>query len=344
MNEKCWCLIMTFNLQNRRYIGNKYKLLSFIRSVIEAENIEFSSFADLFAGTGVVSEYFLDLGKKVVINDNLYSNFIFYQAWLSNNDFDANKIKNLIEYYNTKKDFMTDNYFSDNFSYTYYSYEDAKKIGSIREHLETIRPTLSSREYYILLASLLYASDKIANTVGHYEAFLGREPITRGVKLEMLNLKKYKNTPQIYQEDANFLANNIMTDLVYLDPPYNARQYVNFYHLLENLAEWKKLPVAGKTLKMPRKEKMSQYSTANAKEAMGALIKSLKTKYILMSYNNTYKANSGASINKITDEDIRKMLGAVGEVKSFDINYRFFNSGKTNFNNHKEMLYLCKVS
>lgn len=334
---------MMYNLQNRRYIGNKFKLLSFIDSVIETEGLVFSSFADLFAGTGVVSEHFLNFGKKVIINDNLYANFVFYQAWLSNGFFDKDKINGLIKYYNTSTDFIVDNYFSDNFSNTYYSYEDAKKIGSIREHLEFIKDTLTPREYYIILASLLYTADKIANTVGHFEAFLGRQPVTKGVELQMLNLKKYKNTPDIYQDNANLLAKHIKADLVYLDPPYNARQYVNFYHLLENLAEWKKLSVAGKTLKMPRKEKMSQYSTAKAKQALGELIKSLNTKYILLSYNNTYVANSGASINKITEQDIVSMLESVGHVKKFDTNYRFFNSGKTNFDNHKEILYLCTL-
>ncbi len=334
---------MTYNLQNRRYIGNKFKLLSFIDSVIETEGVEFSIFADLFAGTGVVSEHFLSLGKKVIVNDNLYSNFVFYQAWLSNGDFDQTRLNKLIHYYNTATDFIIDNYFSDNFSNTYYSYIDAKKIGSIREHLESIRPTLTHREYYIILASLLYTADKIANTVGHFEAFLGRQPIIKGVELQMLNLQKYKYAPDIYQKDANVLAKDINADFVYLDPPYNARQYINFYHLLENLAEWKKPSVIGKTLKMPRKEKMSQYSTASAKEALFELIKSLKTKYILLSYNNTYVANSGASINKITEQDIVYILKTMGNVKKFDTNYRFFNSGKTNFDNHKEILYFCKL-
>ncbi|MBU4457771.1 MAG: DNA adenine methylase, partial [Candidatus Omnitrophica bacterium] len=29
-------------------------------------------------------------------------------------------------------------------------------------------------------------------------------------------------------------------DVAYIDPPYNARQYINFYHVLENLAKWEK--------------------------------------------------------------------------------------------------------
>ncbi|MDR1027591.1 MAG: DNA adenine methylase [Rickettsiales bacterium] len=335
---------MAYNLQNRRYIGNKFRLLPFIDSVIEREKIIFDSFADVFAGTAAVAEHFMAQGKKAVINDNLYSNFIFYKAWLSNLDYNGSKMADLIRYYNESTDFIKNNYFSDTFSDTYFSYADAKKIGSIREHIESIKNELLEREYAILLSSLLYTTDKIANTVGHFEAFLGKRPDIRGVKLEELNIKKYRYTPKIYQMDANKLIKNIKADVLYLDPPYNARQYVNFYHLLENIAEWEKPVVSGKTLKMPRDEKKSQYSQANAKNALKDIVGNAKAKYILLSYNNTYLANSGASINKITEEDIVSILESVGKVKKFDTDYRFFNSGKTNFDNHKEMLYLCKVA
>ncbi len=334
---------MTYNLHNRRYIGNKFKLLPFIDSVVSSEHLSFNTVADVFAGTGVVAEHFMQNNKKVIVNDNLYSNYVFYQAWLSNAEYDKTKIEKTLYYFNSSKEFLHDNYFSDTFSHTYYSYEDAKRIGSIRDCLEQLKPTLTLREYYILLSSLLYTADKIANTVGHFEAFLGKKPIDKGVILEPLNIKQYARTAKIYKENANQLITSISSDLLYLDPPYNARQYANFYHLLENLAEWNKPKVKGKTLKMPRADKMSKYSTSSAKESLEELISFAKTKYILLSYNNTYKANSGASINKISEEDILSILSKVGEVKKFDINYPFFNSGKTNFNNHKEILYLCKL-
>lgn len=41
-------------LHNRRYIGSKHKLIEWIFSIINAE-CEGDSFADVFAGTGVVS-------------------------------------------------------------------------------------------------------------------------------------------------------------------------------------------------------------------------------------------------------------------------------------------------
>jgi adenine-specific DNA-methyltransferase len=331
------------NLQNRRYIGNKFKLLSFIDSVIRDEEIVFDSIADVFAGTGVVSEYFMSQGKRAIINDNLYSNYVFYNAWLSDESFNAQRVKELLEFYNKSTGFISDNYLSDTFSGTYYHYEDAKKLGSIREHLETIKDELSRREYMILLSSLLYTADKIANGVGHFEAFLSTPPQEKGVVLQGLDIKKYKQSPEIYQMDANALVKQITSDILYLDPPYNARQYINFYHLLENLAEWKKPSVSGKTLKMPRDEKKSKYSLSSAKNALRELVSNSKTKYILLSYNNTYKANSGASINKISEQDIQDILGSIGEVKRFDIDYKFFNSGKTDFDDHKEMLYLCKI-
>lgn len=112
-----------------------------------------------------------------------------------------------------------------------------KKIGYIREHLETIRTTITKREYYILLASLIYAADKIANTVGHFEYFLKNKPNDSDFKMESLEIND-KLSSVIYNCDANSLVRRIKCDIAYIDPPYNARQYVNFYHVLENLARW----------------------------------------------------------------------------------------------------------
>ena len=334
---------MTYSLQNRRYIGNKYKLLSFIEQVLYEENIKYNSVVDLFAGTGVVSDFFMSHNKKVVINDNLYSNYVFYNAWLSGGEYSRNKIEELIDYYNRSNGFLRENYFSNTFANTYYSYSDALRIGSIREHIEGIKSSLTKREYYIVLSSLLYTADKIANTVGHFEAFLAKPPKEKGVVLENLNIKKYNIDPDIYQEDANILVRNIKSDLLYLDPPYNARQYVNFYHVLENLAEWKKLPVYGKTLKFICDEKKSQYSQSKATLALSDLVNNTNTKYILLSYNNTYSAKSGASINKIKSDDIISILTSVGYVKKFSVKYPSFNSGKTYLPNHEELLYLCTL-
>ncbi len=300
--------------------------------------------ADLFAGTGVVSEFFLEKGYDLIINDNLYSNFACYQAWLSNEDFRQEIIDKYVDEFNkidsTK---LENNYFSEIYGGKYYSNNDAKKIGYIREEVERTKPKIQSREYYSLLASLLYAADKAANTVGHFEHFLSSVPRDNIVELRSPLLKQYKSKITTYEEDTNKLAKKIECDIAYIDPPYNARQYVNFYHVLENLARWNKpTEFEGSSMKFKRDELKSVYSRVGALAAMEDLINSLDAKLIVVSYNNTYKAQSTASNNRIPEESLEQLLEQHGRVKKYEIPYKFFNAGKTNFADHKEIIYTCK--
>ncbi len=334
---------MKYNLANRRYIGNKAALLPEIFSLLKQENIHYTTVADLFAGTGVVSEHFLQKGADVIINDILFSNQIFYYAWLSHLPYSEKIVMQFLNYYNSEAFPVYDNYFSNTFSDTYFHRKNALKIGSIREHLERHKQELQPREFYILLASLLYTADRVANTVGHFESFLKRSPLYKEFFLRPLQIQPLRGVAQIYRQDANQLIKNIKTDLIYIDPPYNARQYVNFYHILENLAEWKCPAVFGKTLKMGRADRMSEYSKSRALLFFSSLINQAQAKTVLVSYSNTYDAKSSASNNKISEIDMEMILRSKGDVIKKEIPYRFFNAGKTTFKQHKEYLYLCKV-
>jgi len=299
-----------------------------------------------FHGTGVVASYFLNQAKEIYINDLLYSNYIIYEALLSNEKYNEEKIKGIIDKYNEiDSESLADNYFSDNFSGNYYHYKDAKKIGYIREDIENKygNKEINSREHYILITCLLYSMDRISNTVGHYESFLNREPEYKNLKISYINIQKHNSKSYIYNEDANELVRKIKVDVMYIDPPYNARQYANFYHLLENVAKWEKPRVYNKAKKMERKNIMSEYSKANAKAVFEDLIENINAKHIIVSYNNTYKAKSTSSVNSITYEDMIQILEKKGEVKIYETDYRFFNSGKTNLDKHKERLFVCKV-
>ncbi|MEE1280583.1 MAG: DNA adenine methylase, partial [Oscillospiraceae bacterium] len=101
---------------------------------------------------------------------------------------------------------------------------------------------INTRERAILITSLLYAMDKIANTCGHYDAY--RKGVEFDKSLELyVPMANRQNNPnnQCLNMDSNELVKNIEADLVYIDPPYNSRQYCDAYHLLENVARWKKL-------------------------------------------------------------------------------------------------------
>ena len=147
---------------------------------------------------------------------------------------------------------------------------------------------------------------------------------------------------QIFQEDSNELARSIKSDLVYIDPPYNSRQYSRFYHVYETLVKWDKPVLSGVAMKPPA-ENMSKYCTSQAPKAFSDLIENLDAKYLAVSYNNTYNSKSGSSKNKIELEEIEETLNAKGETKKFTKDYRFFNAGKTDLENHQELLYITKV-
>lgn len=339
---------MSLQINNRRYIGSKTTLLDKINeAVMEYFNDYDFVFMDPFSGTGVVANYFADKGCKVIANDLLFSNYVAYEAWLSDDEYDSAKVEKMINDFNavdSRK--LSNNYFSDTFGNKYYNSNDAKKIGFIREELQQKRDSLTSREYYILLASLLYAADKIAHTCGHFESYLkGTPPKEKGVQLEMPTIKKKQQECEIFCKDANELVRDVAADVVYIDPPYNARQYVNFYHVLENLALWEKpTELEGDSMKFKRNHLKSDYSKAKAPQVFEDLIKNIKAKLIVVSYNNTYSAKSTASNNKISEEELVETLSKKGKVTKREIDYKFFNAGKTDLKNHKEFIFTCEVT
>ena len=95
----------------------------------------------------------------------------------------------------------------------------------------------------------------------------------------------------IFREDTNLLAKKIKTDIVYIDPPYNSRQYSRFYHILETLTKWDNPKLYGVALK-PELENMSDYCRESAKSRFSELVNDINTKHLVVSYNNTYTSKS----------------------------------------------------
>jgi len=334
-----------FNISNRRYLGSKTRLLKFIEKVIKNECKNAASFADLFAGTGVVSNM-LCHKYNMVVNDILLSNYHSYITWFDNRRASKKRIQIILDEVNEKIK-INDNYFSNNFSNTYFTRHNALKIGYMRDLIErySYDKFINKREESILLTSLIYAADKVANTCGHYDAY--RMKMDSKKKIEFLmpefSTTRAKNI-EIYNEDANVLVKKIKTDIVYIDPPYNSRQYSDTYHLLENLVEWKKPKVYGIAKKIKdRSHIKSLYCTKEAKNIFMDLIKNIKTKYIVVSFNNMEKRGDGRSHSKISSDEIIEILSRRGRVKVFKEDFKQFTTGKTMKEEHKEMLYVCKT-
>jgi adenine-specific DNA-methyltransferase len=333
--------LKTTFINNRRYLGNKYKLLPFITSIVAEHCSDVQSVADIFAGTGAVASAFTD--KRLITNDNLYSNYICHVAWFSPQTYSQDTIERLIGFYNTRV-ITSDNYMSDNFSDTFFSRDDCRKIGFIREDVERrfIDGEINERERALLITSLLYAADKIANTCGHYDAYRQGAEFDRHLELAVPLPSKNLNDGNVcYNEDTNMLISNIEADLVYIDPPYNSRQYCDAYHLLENIARWEKPKVSGVARKMDRTRLKSDYSTQKATDAFADLVSKIRARYILLSYNNMAQKGNGRSNAKMSDNDILRILSAKGKVSVFTTNYKPFSAGKSDIEEHEERLFLC---
>ena len=332
----------TTNINNRRYLGNKYKLLDFIRGTIDAECPDITTVADIFAGTGSVASAFSD--KKIITNDLLYFNHLCHIAWFGSEKYDEEKIKNLICFYNAVKP-IEDNYMSTNFANTFFSLEDCRKIGYIREDIEDNfkEQKINSRERAILITSLIYAMDRIANTCGHYDAYIKGAEFEKSLELCVpLASNNNNENNQCYNEDANQLVRRIEADLVYIDPPYNSRQYCDAYHLLENVARWEKPEVKGVALKMDRTALKSDYCTSSAADAFEDLVSHIRARYIVLSYNNMAGKGNDRSNAKISDDDIMRILSRKGRVKVFSEQYKAFSAGKSNITGNEERLFVCE--
>lgn len=332
----------TSKINNRRYLGNKYKLLPFISDIVAKECPGITSLADIFAGTGAVSSAFCDK-LAIITNDLMYSNYICNYAWFGTESYSKKKIIDLIKRYNALESCKS-NYMTQNFADTYFSKEDCSKIGYIRSDIERLfkQKFINERERAILITSLLYAMDKIAQTCGHYDAYRKGSSYDTALELYVPLAPKTNNKlNKCFNLDANQLVKDIYADLVYIDPPYNSRQYCDAYHLLENVARWQKPTVYGVAKKMDRSNIKSKYCTNQATKSFEDLIQSINAKYILLSYNNMSQKGNDRSNAKISDEDIMRILSAKGTVKIFSTEYKAFTTGKSDIEDNEERLFLC---
>lgn len=331
-----------FSLESRRYIGCKTKLIDWIFDLIDHNTHDVHSFCDIFSGTGVVANRALKKYDHVVVNDFLYSNNIMYRAFFSPDEWNEKKVENIIEDFNSvnpKK--IGENYFSKNFGGKYFYHDTAKLVGYIRGKLQRMRSELTDKEYAVLLASLIYSIDRHANTMGHFDAYHHKTPAQHDFKMCMIDVGSYEGV-EIHQEDSNKLARNIHVDVTYLDPPYNSRQYSRFYHVYENLVQWKKPKLFGTALK-PKEENMSDYCRTSALNAFTDLVSHIDTRYLVVSYNNTYNSKSSSSENKIRLEQLENVLQKCGTTKVFNHEFKAFNSGRTEFDDHREYLFITEV-
>ena len=331
-----------FYIGNRRFVGNKQKLAGWIIEVIKA-NCKGNSFFEVFAGTSIISSKIATQMKHIIMNDTLQSNKVIYEAFYRT----GKSSKKKMNYYKTQfnsieKRNVPKGWFTKNYGDKYFGVNDCKIIESIRNILSIDRQKLTQKEYNILLASLIYSMDKISNTVGHYDAYIQKKPADNNFTFDLIQPLDLQGVKvEIYCSDANEIAEKIRADIAYIDPPYNSRQYCQFYHIYETLVKWDKPELFGTALKR-KGESLSDYCRTKAPAVFADLIEKIKCRYLVVSYNNTYNSKSNSSRNKIQLDEIINILSKYGKVKTLSKSYKAFNTGKTDLPDHREYLFIVE--
>lgn len=310
------------------YIGSKYKLLSFIDDTIRkyVGVYQDKCFYDYFAGTGIVSKYFSDKFKYVVANDAEYYSYILNSAYLKDLPVIDLDILNSVE---PVEGFIFNQYSEGGSAgRLYFSKENGMKIDGILAYIET----LPKEQQIYAKASLIEASDKVANTASVYGAYLKKLKASALKPIKLLPVERVINKlNSVFNCTANNLNNVIAGDVLYLDPPYNNRQYSSNYHLLNTIARNDRFEPIGKTGQRQDNFK-SNYCNKKAKEQLEDLIKKANFKYIFMSYNNE---------GIISQEDIKDIFSKYGRYEVETTDYKSYKAdSKRDYVSDKTIEYI----
>lgn len=317
------------------YIGSKYSLLDFIDHTIKSvvsEDMSQLVFCDLFAGTGIVGRHFKTQVSKVISNDWEYYSYILNRNYIGNHleiEGKEEYIDKLNQLDGIDNGFIYSQYcLGGGNNRQYFSDENGKKIDAARVAIEEWRNNgeISDDLYYFLLCSLIESADKHANTASVYGAYLKslKKSAQKSLVIAPANYQCNSHNHQVYCEDANALIKSISGDILYLDPPYNARQYGANYHLLNTIAEYKTFEPKGKT--GLREYNKSDYCSKSAvRDSFENLIADAKFKYIVLSYNNE---------GLMSIDTIRQIMSKYGRYQVFQKEYSRFRADKAENRNH----------
>jgi adenine-specific DNA-methyltransferase len=334
-----------------RFIGCKKNLLNNIDLFINSKCKNSQVFCDLYAGTGTVSNYFKNK-YKIISNDILYFSFCILKGTIELNEtpkfeklvkvinnsdikkYDDN-VSIVIDYLNNinYKDYNGPKFIYNNYSPAgkrmYIQEDNALKIDCIRNTIEKwhLNNLISDLEYYYLIGCMIEDIPSISNISGTYGAFLKTWDVRtyKRYDIKPLEILSNKFENEVFNKDGKELLKEIKGDILYLDPPYNARQYLPNYHLLETVAKYDNPKVKGITgVREYKNEKSNWCIKSTVKQEFEDIVSLANFKYIVLSYN------SEGLMSKEDIEVIMKKYGKANTFECVEIPYRRFRSRSVN--------------
>ena len=324
-----------------RYIGSKNLLLDKIQKIVEKHASGARTFCDIFSGTACVARHFKRF-FEVYSNDLLYFSYCLQRATIENDSIPAFEklcgacgFKNPIEHLNgldigdldtlpVEKRFFQNN-FSPNGGRMYVTDENALRIDFARNLIEEWRSSglLTDDEYFYLVAATVEGIPFVSNISGTYGAYhkTWDKRAFKKFELQTLPVTTNRKNNKCYNEDGISLLKKISGDVLYVDPPYNSRQYLPNYHVLETAAKYDYPELRGVTGQREYGNKKSDFCIAKKVEgAFDELMRNAQFSHIILSYSTD---------GLVTPEKIEQIMKRYGDPSSFEMSevpYRRFKS------------------
>ncbi len=320
-----------------KYAGSKLRIIPYIVAII-SQLKDVKKVLDGFSGTTRVSQAFAQLGYHTTSNDVSIWSDVVANCFLKSTQKDSfyqeilNHLNNLKGY----EGWYTEHYGSSRISAKRpFQSKNTKKLDIIRDEIEELG--LEWIDKSVILTSLVFALDKVDNTLGHYAAYLSKWS-ARSNKDLILTLPKRFTTDQlshnVIRDDIFKTVTKDKYDFTYFDPPYGSNndkmptsrvRYASYYHIWETIIKHDKPEVFGKANRRVdtrdsasssifEEYRKNEDGSFIAMKALDKLIHATDSKYILLSYS---------SGGRTTKEELTNIIDKSGKMlKAIEINYR----------------------
>jgi len=343
------------SVKRLNYIGSKFQLLHWLtettKAALSTTTLAGLRIADLFAGTGIVSHHFRLQGAAVTTNDAEPYSALIARSFTTGTH--TTKCRDTLQTLNKEledgkyKDsagFITEQYSPHNGSERmFFTVDNAKRIDYVRRRLHDEKAEHTEDEHAFLLAALLLAADAVSNVPAVYGCYLHafKAKALKPLVLHPPHTVEKAAEPGSAAHQSDVLSpaflSAIHADVVYLDPPYNERQYSKNYFPLNMIAlnpDEEKPTLHGKT-GIPSTCFLSPFCRkASVGAAFETLFKTLDTRWLILSYN---------SESLVSKEAMVALMSKYGTVTVEEQSYKRFKSYEYNKDvDIKEYLFILE--